>query len=122
VLDDPRFGNFDVVRVVTDPQATTAAGIRRAIAEATADLQRDDTFLLYLSGHGTLTLDPLEGTRLWFLPSDGRLQRPETTSVPVGWLEETLRTLPPRRRVMILDTCHNGRSKSGISEATRSRL
>ena len=55
-------------------EATTAKGIEQAISEASAGLN-DDTFVLYLSGHGTLTVDPLEGSQL-FLPSDGELDSP----------------------------------------------
>ena len=69
-------GGFDRVIVVDGMEATTAKGIEQAIAQASADLQRDDTFVLYLSGHGTLTVDPIEGSQLWFLPSDGALELP----------------------------------------------
>ena len=89
---------------------------------ATADLQRDDTFLLYISGHGTLTIDPLGGSNLYLLPSDGDLDTPEQTGVPVAWLEEMVNALPSRRRVLILDTCHNGRARSALSSRTSSSL
>lgn len=119
VLQDPAVGAFDRVFVIEGQQATTAEGIRRAIAIATADLQRDDTFLLYLSGHGTLSLDAREGSRLWFLPSDGLLDDPDHTGISIASLEEQLGELVARRRVLILDTCHNGRMAGGRPEAGR---
>lgn len=122
VLMDPAIGGYDEVVVVTGAEATTRAGIVHAIERVTADLQRDDTFLLYLSGHGTLDLDAIRGTRLYFLPSDGELAEPVETALEVAWLERTLTQLEPRRRVLVLDTCHNGRSKSGLSGSTASRL
>lgn len=121
-LEDPAAGGYDDVVYLTGADATRAEDIRAAISEATADLQRNDTFLLYLSGHGTLTLDPLDGTQLWFLPSDARLSDPKATGIGVDWLEDTLHELTPRRRVLIMDTCHNGRSKSGLSADTAAQL
>ncbi len=121
-LSDPAYGGYDRVTVVTGEQATSAAEIRRAVREATADLQRDDTFLLYLSGHGTLDLDPIDGTSLYVLPSDGVLDDPRATAIPVRWLEDEVGSVAARRRVLILDTCHNGRDKSGVSQRTASLL
>ncbi len=112
-LQDPTIGGFDRVFVVDGAAATSRAAITRAIAVASADLQRDDTFLLYLSGHGTLTLDPAEGSRLWFLPSDGELSNPEQTGLAIADLEGMVSELPARRRVLVMDTCHNGRTADG---------
>jgi hypothetical protein len=113
LLRDPAVGAFDEVTVLTGADTTSRAALERALARATATLQRDDTFLLYLSGHGTLTLDPVEGSRLWFLPADARLDAPAATGLSVAALEDTLATLPARRRVLVLDTCHNGRGPAG---------
>lgn len=113
VLQDPEQGGFDRVLVVSGQGGTTAKALQDAIAVATADLQRDDTFLLYLSGHGTLTLDAAEGSRLWFLPSDGVLDDPEGTGLAIADLEALVADLPARRRVLMLDTCHNGRNREG---------
>jgi hypothetical protein len=123
-LASPDVGGFDHVTVIDTRVATTRAALLTALKTATADLQRDDTFLLYLSGHGTLTLDPLEGSRLWFLPSDARLDAPSSTGLAVADLESLVNALPARRRVLILDTCHNGRtgSKSSMSSTTSRQL
>jgi len=108
-------GGFDQVFVISGADATSAEGIRRALAIATADLQRDDTFFLYLSGHGTLTLDPREGSKLWFLPSDARLDAPETTGIAIAELENWVNSQPARRRVLVMDTCHNGRDDGTLA-------
>ncbi|MDP6933126.1 MAG: caspase family protein [Myxococcota bacterium] len=121
ILGDPDLGGFDRVRVLSQGGETSGEGIHQALLDVTADLQRDDTFLLYLSGHGTLTVDPLEGSRLFFLPSDGELDRAEKTGIALADLEKALTALPARRRVLIADTCHNGRSgsKSALDASTR---
>jgi hypothetical protein len=124
-LKSPTVGGYDQVVVLTGPQATSRAGILKAIKDVTANLQRDDTFLLYLSGHGTLTLDPIEGTQLWFLPSDAELATPSADGIQVAWLEQTLTSLTPKRRVLIMDTCHNGRadgSRAALNGPTQDRL
>lgn len=122
-LGSPDIGGFDEVIVVTGDVATKRDALRKALHEATAKLQRNDTFLLYLSGHGTLTFDT-DGSHLWFLPSDGRLDAPERTGLSVAELEDIVGELTARRRVLILDTCHNGRSgsKSSLSPATTARV
>lgn len=124
VLDDEQLGGFDRVLTITAPEATTRASIEQALDFATSDLQRDDTFLLYLSGHGTLTIDPVDGTELWFLPSDGELGEARTTGIPVAWLEERVADVEARRRVLIMDTCHNGRegSRSALDSGTAAVL
>lgn len=115
-------GGFDELVVLDQASETTRDAILARIRELTAGLQRDDTFLLYLSGHGTLTVDPVDGTRLYFLPSDAELDQPEKRGLRVSELESMLSELVPRRRVLILDTCHNGRSKSGLSDETQTQL
>lgn len=119
-LLDPAGGGFDRVFEIHGAEATRRDTLLNTLAVATADLGRDDTFLLYLSGHGTLTLDPIEGSRLWFLPSDGRIDAPADTGIAVADLERAVNALPARRRVLVLDTCHNGRtgSKSQLGTST----
>lgn len=111
-LQEPSIGGFDRVFVIAGRAATSRTAIQNALDVATADLQRDDTFLVYMSGHGTLTIDSSHGSRLWFLPSDGKLDDPEHTGISVANLESRIHDLTARRRVLILDTCHNGRSGS----------
>ena len=115
VLEAEDVGGFDHVFIISGAAATSAAGIRNALAVATADLQRDDTFLVYLSGHGTLTIDPREGSKLWFLPSDAQLADPETTGIAIAELENLVNAQPARRRVLVMDTCHNGRDAGSLS-------
>ncbi len=124
VLDDEAYGDFDRVMTITAQTATTREGIEKALRFATADLQRDDTFVLYMSGHGTLTLDAVDGTQLWFLPSDGQLSQARETGIDVAWLEDQVADVAARRRVLIMDTCHNGRegSRSQLSGDVASRL
>ena len=117
-----RNGNFDELIVLNGSEHTTRAGILSALDEATADLQRDDTFLLYLSGHGTLTIDPRDGTKLWFLPSDSSLTSASQSGIDIAWLEDRVAAVAARRRVLMMDTCHNGREKSSLAPETANLL
>lgn len=115
-------GSFDSVRVLDSAASTSRTAILQALDEVTADLQWDDTFLLYLSGHGTLTIDPTEGTQLWFLPSDSDLSNARHSGIDVAWLEDQVAQVEARRRVLMMDTCHNGREKSGLAPGTEKLL
>jgi uncharacterized caspase-like protein len=115
-------GNFDTLMVLDKEEATGRIAILRALDEITADLQRDDTFLLYVSGHGTLTIDTRVGTKLWFLPSDASLKNATDTGIDIAWLEDRVAQVNARRRVLIMDTCHNGRDKSYLAPATAKLL
>lgn len=121
VLGSQDVGAFDRVFVIDGHDSTTREGLFRSIAVATADLQRDDTFVLYLAGHGTLEIDPVEGSQLYLLPSDGRLDAARQTGISVAEIESLVHDLPARRRVLILDTCHNGRAGSRSAVATPTR-
>jgi hypothetical protein len=115
-------GDFDTLIVLDSSAQTSMEAINSALDLATSDLQRDDTFLLYLSGHGTLTVDAIEGTRLWFMPSDSQLDDPVNSAIPVASLEERVASVRARRRVLLMDTCHNGREKSSLADSTSSVL
>jgi len=115
-------GDFDTLVVLDSSTQTSMEAITEALDLATADLQRDDTFLLYLSGHGTLTVDAIEGTRLWFMPSDSQLDDPVRSAIAVADLEERVASVRARRRVLLMDTCHNGREKSSLADTTSSVL
>ncbi|MFZ5478395.1 MAG: caspase family protein [Myxococcota bacterium] len=124
VLGAPDLGGFDEVVVLTEAAATSRAALRAKLRDVASELGPDDTFLVYASGHGTLTLDPVDGSRLWFLPSDATLDRPVETGIAVAELEALVDEAPARRRVLVLDTCHNGRagSKSSLASATAGQL
>jgi hypothetical protein len=115
-------GSFDQLVVLDNAEATSRTAILNALNDITADLQWDDTFLLYLSGHGTLTIDPTDGTQLWFLPSDSDLSTARQSGIEVTWLEDQVAQVGARRRVLMMDTCHNGREKSGLAPGTAKLL
>lgn len=122
ILRDPLRGGFDDVVVLTDPQRTTRVEILAALDDLTVPLQRNDTVLIYFSGHGTLSTEPSGGSTLYVCPRDADQQRPESTAIAVDTLQRILKRLPCRRKVMVLDSCHNGEAKSVLTAETLDRL
>jgi hypothetical protein len=112
VLADPDGGAFDTVRVLSGE--VTAPQIWEALDGITAYLRRDDTFLLYIAGHGTLSLE--RGTELFVMSSESSLDRIRASGVPVDALQQRITALPSRRRALVLDTCHSGTGRSVLSQ------
>jgi len=123
LLDDPMLGGFDEVVVLTSEEETTRVSILATIDELVGTLQRNDTFLLYFSGHGTLSAEDSGQTSLYLCTRDTHAQRPASTAIRVDLLQRILRNrVHCRRKVMILDSCHNGEAKSVVDGATRERM
>ncbi len=115
-LQAPEGGAFDVV--VALPGDVTQEEFRIALGLVTRSLERDDTFVLYFAGHGTL--EAAGGTRLYLLFSDAQLDDPVGTGLALAALEDTLAGLRARRRVLIVDACFSGAGRSAWSERVRS--
>lgn len=119
VLLDPGHGAFESVTRLAG--RVSHAEFWSAYDAVTGSLQRDDTFLLYVAGHGTLDLSG-DGTQLYVMPSEGRLVAPREAGIPLVEIEEAMARLPARRRVMVLDTCYSGGGRSAVSEATQQSI
>ncbi len=119
VLVDPSLGGFDVVSQVAG--TVTRESFWSSFDAATGYLQRDDTFLLYIAGHGTLDLSG-EGTLLYVLPSDGWLADAAASGIALTDIEAAIERLPSRRRVLVMDTCHSGGGRSVLSPATKDKM
>ncbi|MCB9742560.1 MAG: caspase family protein [Alphaproteobacteria bacterium] len=126
VLEDEAIGDFDdVLAVVGDADREE---IWAAFDQLAAQAQREDTFVFYYAGHGSLAIEERGETRLYLLPSDATLLREEDGPAEVRarkqrWialdeLEARLEAVPARHRVMIIDACYNGTGRSKLSPAT----
>jgi len=118
-LLDPALGQFDEVSVLTG--VVSRDEFWSAFSEATDSLERDDTFLLYFAGHGTLDWIGAEEAQLFLMPSDAILSEARQSGIPLQGLENALSDLRSRRRVLVLDTCHSGQGRSVYSENVRLR-
>jgi len=114
VLRDPDAGAFDHTIELIGGYVSQQA-FWNSLEAATATLQREDTFVLYFAGHGTLELTP-DGTQLYLLASDGVLDDPSRTGISLADVEDFVERLPARQRVMVVDACHS------VAEDARSAL
>ncbi|MES2638159.1 MAG: caspase family protein [Myxococcota bacterium] len=119
LLRDPNLGDFDEVQLLD-------GRVDRATLESVLDdvgrrLHRDDLFVLYFAGHGTIDLSTGESD-LYLLPSDALLSAPRSTALAEDALAARLAALPARRRALIVDACHAGQGRSGLSTDTRALI
>jgi len=110
-LEDPTAGGFDVVSLLSSD--VSRAAFWSAFEAVTRTLHRDDTFVVYIAAHGTLDLR--DGTELYVMGSDGRLDAVAHTGIALERLEDALAAVPARRRVLVLDACHTGQGRSRVS-------
>ncbi len=99
--------------VLTDEGATKQK-IRQAFAELAAQARSEDTFVLYLAGHGTV----VDG-KYYFLPYEIEYEN-EAALRSQGLSEDDLRQLlagMPAQSLLLLDTCRSG---AAITLASRS--
>jgi len=129
VLADPALGAFEVFTLT---EQVTRDGFWARFAAITADLQPDDTFLLFLAGHGTMELRPASPEHtfatephLFVLTSEAQLDDAGHTGLALEDLDRAVAALPARRRVVVVDACYSGKGRSALSArefAERERL
>ncbi|WP_197454965.1 caspase family protein [Stieleria varia] len=106
----PALYGQDRVRIVrVNDQQATRQGILTAIDEVAKASNPQDTFVLFLAGHGSMV-----GQRYYFLPHDFEKQSDNLEEdirrqgLPGDELNDALASVAARRRVMIYDTCQSG--------------
>lgn len=101
-----RFNGQVVTRTLTDREATVA-GIDRALKEMAAKARPEDTFVLFMAGHGTVVEQ-----QYYFLPwdlvqvDDGTVRAQGLGQQQLrGWLSQL-----PAKSLLLLDTCRAGQA------------
>jgi len=101
-----RFNGRVVTRTLTDQEATVAQ-VERTLKEMVAKARPEDTFVLFMAGHGTVV-----DQQYYFLPWE--LERTEDAAVRAqglgqtqlrGWLSQL-----PAKSLLLLDTCRAGQA------------
>ncbi len=113
VLGDDGAGGFDSVTLLSGEVSRDE--FWAAFNDATADLGRDDLFVLFLAGHGTLGPSGNASSALYFLPSDTSLQRYDLTGIAMDDVAQAMDDVEARRRVLMVDACHSGTGRSSLS-------
>jgi hypothetical protein len=107
VLAAPEIGRFTVSSV----EDATSAEICQSIEDFTAERDRADLVLLYMSCHGLKD----EQGRLYFAARNTRRDRLRSTAVPAGFVNEILFACQSRRKVLLLDCCYSGAFAKGLA-------
>lgn len=121
-LRHPNFGRFDRVITLTGSDRTTRKAILDELLALRNDLRRQDTLVIYFSGHGTMEFDKDGNPLLYLVAQDTRVADLFSTGLELNALRRYLTDLKPQRKVLILDNCFAGTGKSRISMSTRRRL
>ena len=103
------YGNGRVhVFQILDEKATKT-GIRSALDDVARKATPQDTVMLFLAGHGTMV-----GQRYYFIPHEFQNQSAtleddiRQQGLAGDDLDDSLRTIPALKRLVIYDTCHSG--------------
>lgn len=113
-------GHVHVATLATEGGATapTRAHLEAAL-EAARAARRDDVFVLYLSGHGVTAGTPPDYCYLTQEASSTDLALAEvraTRAVTAAALEEWLRWIPARKKVLVFDTCRAGEAAKRLGD------
>lgn len=87
----------------------------RAAKAFLKDAKVDDTFVLFIAGHGVHARDP-EST-YYYVTHDADVKRLESTAASFDDVEDLLQGIAPRRKLFLMDTCESG----DVDEATEAR-
>ncbi|HEX6596428.1 MAG TPA: caspase family protein, partial [Acidimicrobiales bacterium] len=107
-LTDPAVGLFEPESVRLVPERT-APEILVELERFFSSARRDDTLLLYYSGHGLLN----ERNQLFLCARDTRTDLLKSTAVGAAAINLMFEESAARTTVIVLDCCHSGAFKSG---------
>jgi len=107
-LGDEDQGRFDEVTLL--PGATRAE-FREALTDLMRRARRQDTVLVYFSGHGLA--DGSSPPRLMLAMRDSSMGSIGHSGVPLDSVQEVMQTLDARRKVLLVDACFTADGKQG---------
>ncbi len=99
-------GYFDniYVKIFTN-EDVTVDNIKKA-KDLLKNAKVDDTFVLFIAGHGVHDSDP-EAT-YYYLTYNADLDNMSKTCVDFDLIEDILQGIPPRNKLFLMDTCESG--------------
>ena len=112
-LCDSTAGLFpsDNIRLVTE---RTMAEVLRETEDFLSSASRQDTLLVYYSGHGLLD----QRGELFLCTRDSRADRLRSTAVKASDVRGMMDESAALTTVVLLDCCHSGRFKGGVTPGT----
>lgn len=116
VLRAPEYGAFDEVRIFTTAALTKRESLLDELLKLKRDVRRQDTVVIYFSGHGTRVRDG-DRWRRFLLTSDSKSRDLERTALDLEALQNWFGHLQPARKALVLDACFSGDGKSVVRSA-----
>lgn len=114
VLEDPKIGGFKVTLLIDEPFSK----IRREIVQLFEGRTRNDTLLLYYSGHGIKDDDG----ELYLATRETQTDLLGAASVEANFVRARLDKSNSQRKIIILDCCHSGAFMQGAKSAIGSSV
>lgn len=122
ILQDPEYGGFDRVAFLTEPSQARRDRILAEMVALRNDLRRQDTLVVFVSTHGTMTIDPEGEPRLFLVAQDTRPGDLRGTAIELAELQRFFSEIRAERKALVLDACYNGQAKSTLQPTVQQRL
>jgi uncharacterized caspase-like protein len=122
ILGDPDYGGFDRVVRLSAPEDVGRDRILAELVSLQRDLRRQDMLVVYVSSHGTMTLDSQGEPHLYLVARDTRPSDLRGTAVELDELQRFFSGIRAERKALILDACYNGEAKSTLQPTVRQRV
>ena len=94
--------------VKSRPDEAPKGPIMQEIEAWCRSLQENDTAILYIAGHGVKDADG----KIYLAMIDFDTKNFDTAAVPIHWIRECFEKAAPSKKVIFVDTCFAGTSKS----------
>lgn len=107
---------YEKIPIALVNQAATLANVRAVMDDVARKVTARDIVVLYLSGHGTLTLDPNGDLMRVAVMRDTKKSDVTGTGLLHGELRVWLDHLRANKKMMIMATCNSGLGKSKLTE------
>ncbi len=108
VLLDEEQGRFDEVRTLPGAVLDDAW---QTLADLMGEVRRQDTVLVYFSGHGMAETDDDGVTQLYLALRDTSRGTIVDSGLALHWIQDVFESLPARRKVLVVDACFVGEGK-----------
>ncbi|MCP4868328.1 MAG: hypothetical protein GY898_06390 [Proteobacteria bacterium] len=122
ILEDPKYGGFDRVVYLTGAKQARRDRVLAELVALRNDLRRQDTLVVYVSTHGTMTLDATGDPHLFLVTADTRPGDLRGTAIELAELQTFFSDMRAERKALILDACYNGEAKSALQPTVRQRI
>ncbi len=122
ILGDPEYGGFDRVVRLTDSDDVHRDRILAELVSLQRDLRRQDTLVVYVSSHGTMTIDQQGEPHLYLVAEDTRPGDLRGSAIELAELQRFFSAIRSERKALILDACYNGEAKSTLQPTVAQRV